>query len=64
MTPANPDSGRKLVGTLEPDRVTADLNAAYEYLNGLPAVQKDHIGTIGFCWGGGQSFRYATNTPT
>lgn len=63
MTPANPDSGRKLVGTLEPDRVTADLNAAYEYLNGLPAVQKDHIGTIGFCWGGGQSFRYATNNP-
>lgn len=63
MTPANPDSGRKLVGTLEPERVTADLNATYAYLNGLPAVQKDQIGTIGFCWGGGQSFRYATNNP-
>jgi carboxymethylenebutenolidase len=26
-------------------------------------VEKDRIGTIGFCWGGGQSFRYATNNP-
>ena len=24
---------------------------------------KGDIGTIGFCWGGGQSFRYATNNP-
>lgn len=63
ITPADPDSGRKLVATLEPERVTADLNATYAYLNGLPAVQKDQIGTIGFCWGGGQSFRYATNNP-
>ncbi len=63
VTPANPDSGRKLVGQLEPERVTADLNAVYAYVNGLPAVAKDQIGTIGFCWGGGQSFRYATNNP-
>jgi carboxymethylenebutenolidase len=62
-TPSNPDEGRKLVGELEPDRVTADLNAVYNYVNSLPAVEKDHIGTIGFCWGGGQSFRYATNNP-
>jgi carboxymethylenebutenolidase len=26
-------------------------------------VTTDQIGTIGFCWGGGQSFRYATNNP-
>jgi len=63
ITPADPDSGRKLVGQLEPDRVTADLNAVYAYVNRLPAVAKDQIGTIGFCWGGGQSFRYATNNP-
>ena len=29
----------------------------------LPAVKKDRIGVIGFCWGGGQTFRYATNNP-
>ena len=62
-TPADADSGRKLVGELEPERVTADLDATYGYVNALPAVEKDHIGTIGFCWGGGQSFRYATNNP-
>jgi carboxymethylenebutenolidase len=62
-SPSNPDEGRKLVGELEPDRATADLDATYAYVNGLPAVAKDQIGTIGFCWGGGQSFRYATNNP-
>jgi carboxymethylenebutenolidase len=63
ITPADPDSGRKLVGQLEPERVTADLNAVYAYINGLPAVARDQVGTIGFCWGGGQSFRYATENP-
>ena len=63
QSPKDQDQGRKLVGELEPDRVTADLNATYAYVNSLPAVEKDHIGTIGFCWGGGQSFRYATNNP-
>jgi carboxymethylenebutenolidase len=63
ISPADPDSGRKLVAQLEPDRVTADLDAVYGYVNGLPAVAKGQIGTIGFCWGGGQSFRYATNNP-
>ncbi|MBA3658017.1 MAG: dienelactone hydrolase family protein [Gemmatimonadales bacterium] len=63
MTPADEDSARALVGDLEPERVTADLDAAYRYVNALPAVQRDHIGVIGFCWGGGQSFRYATDNP-
>jgi carboxymethylenebutenolidase len=63
ITPASPDSGRKLVGQLEPERVTADLDAVYAWLNSQPSVKKDNIGTIGFCWGGGQSFRYATNNP-
>jgi carboxymethylenebutenolidase len=62
-SPSNPDEGRKLVGELEPERITADLDATYAYVNGLPAVARDQIGTIGFCWGGGQSFRYATNNP-
>jgi carboxymethylenebutenolidase len=63
MSPADADSGRKLIGDLEPERITADLDATYEYVNRLPAVLKDRIGTIGFCWGGGESFRYATNNP-
>jgi carboxymethylenebutenolidase len=63
QSPSNPDEARKLIGELEPDRITADLNATYGYVNGLPAVAKGQIGTIGFCWGGGQGFRYATNNP-
>jgi carboxymethylenebutenolidase len=63
QSPKNQDEGRKLVGELDPDSITADLNAVYTYVNSLPAVEKDHVGTIGFCWGGGQSFRYATNNP-
>lgn len=62
-SPATPDSGRKLVAQLAPDAITSDLDAAYGYLNSLSAVDKDHIGVMGFCWGGGQSFRYATNNP-
>lgn len=63
VSPADPDAGRKLVAELEPERITADLDATYGYVSALPAVLKDRIGTIGFCWGGGQSFRYATNNP-
>jgi carboxymethylenebutenolidase len=62
-SPADPDAGRKLIGELEPERITADLNAVYAYVNGLPSVSRDQIGVIGFCWGGGQSFRYSTNNP-
>jgi carboxymethylenebutenolidase len=60
-TPA--DSGRVLMGQLTPDGITADLDASYNYVNGLPSVKTGQIGVIGFCWGGGQTFRYATNNP-
>lgn len=62
-TPATPDSARKLIATLQPDSVTADLDATRAYLKTLRAARPDAVGVIGFCWGGGQSFRYATNTP-
>jgi len=63
VTPASPDSGRKLVAQLEPERVTADLDATFGHVNGLPAVKKGQVATIGFCWGGGQSFAYAVAQP-
>jgi carboxymethylenebutenolidase len=63
MTPADPDSGRKLTALLDGDAVNADLDAAYRYLNGLPAVRRGDIASIGFCWGGGRSFGYATANP-
>ena len=43
--------------------MTLDLDATRAYLNKLKPVRTGDIGIIGFCWGGGQSFRYATNSP-
>jgi carboxymethylenebutenolidase len=60
-TPASQDSARKLIATLNPDTITMDLDAARNFLNQNKAVRAGEIGVIGFCWGGGQSFRYATN---
>jgi carboxymethylenebutenolidase len=62
-TPASTDSARKLIATLNADTVTMDLDATRAYLNKLKSVRNGEIGIIGFCWGGGQSFRYATNAP-
>ena len=62
-TPATTDSARKLIATLNPDTVTMDLDATRAYVNQIKAVRRGEVGIIGFCWGGGQSFRYATNAP-
>src|SRR3989441_12240877 len=62
-TPSSPDSARKLIATLNADTVTADLNATRAYLKTVKAARANDVGVIGFCWGGGQSFRYATNAP-
>src|SRR6266550_3645235 len=45
-------------------RRTQDLDATVAYVKRLKAARSDRIGVIGFCWGGGQSFRYATNNPS
>jgi len=65
-----PDGGRsssfaegksmEAVSKLNPDQVTADLNAAADYANKIPA-SNGKLFVAGFCWGGGQSFRFATN---
>jgi carboxymethylenebutenolidase len=56
------DRAIEAVSHLNPDQVTADLNAAADYGLKLPAASKKLFVT-GFCWGGGQSFRFATNRP-
>ncbi len=50
------------VSHLNPNQVTADLNAAADYGLKLPAAN-GKLFVVGFCWGGGQSFRFATNRP-
>ena len=60
-TSAFPDmqSTTKAVSGLDPATVTADLNAAADYALKFPATN-GKLAVVGFCWGGGQSFRFAT----
>jgi carboxymethylenebutenolidase len=48
------------VSNLNPDQVTADLNAVADYALKFPAAN-GKLFVTGYCWGGGQSFRFATN---
>ena len=50
----------KAVSHLNPEQVTADLNTAASYGLKLPA-SNGKLFVVGFCWGGSQSFRFATN---
>jgi len=50
----------KAVSQLNPDIVTADLNAVADYVKKLPAVN-GKLAVAGFCWGGGTAFDFATN---
>lgn len=50
------------VGNLPPVQITADLNAVADYVSKLPACN-GKVAVAGFCWGGSQSFRFATNRP-
>src|SRR3954452_24878694 len=53
----------KAIRDLPPDQITADLNAVADYVAKLPAAN-GKVAVAGFCWGGTQSFRFATNRPT
>ncbi|MGP8174284.1 MAG: dienelactone hydrolase family protein [Terracidiphilus sp.] len=54
------DATVKAVSALDPDVVTADLDAAADYAKQLPAAN-GKIATVGFCWGGGKSFAFTTH---
>jgi carboxymethylenebutenolidase len=54
------DDVRKAIMNLKPEQITADLNAAADYVKKLPS-SNGKIAVAGFCWGGGESFRFATN---
>jgi carboxymethylenebutenolidase len=49
----------RAVGGLDQSVVTADLNAAADYIKHVPAAS-GKLAVVGFCWGGTQSFLFAT----
>jgi carboxymethylenebutenolidase len=54
----------ELMNGLPEDRAKRDLHAAFEYLASQSNVQKDRIGSIGWCMGGGFSLDVSLQEPT
>ncbi|MEX0945462.1 MAG: dienelactone hydrolase family protein [Balneolaceae bacterium] len=58
---ANEDAARDALYELDPYRITQDLIAVQNYVTSLPAANGIVV-VSGFCWGGSQSFRFATHS--
>jgi carboxymethylenebutenolidase len=56
----NADAAREAIYKLTPEQVTSDLDAVAAWAKQIPA-SNGKLAVGGFCWGGGQSFRYATH---
>jgi carboxymethylenebutenolidase len=54
------DAAREANSKLDQDQVSADLNAVADYAKKIPS-SSGKLAVAGFCWGGGQSFHFATN---
>lgn len=57
---SDPAGASAVLGQTPADQLVAMLNAGVGHLRGLPAVRRDRIGTMGFCFGGGMVWRLAT----
>jgi carboxymethylenebutenolidase len=63
LPPDDANAVGKAIRDLPPDQITADLNAVADYVSKLPAAN-GKVAVAGFCWGGTQAFRFATNRPS
>ncbi len=59
----NPKVAGQLIKGLPKDRALRDLQAAYSTLAHMKNVNKDRIGSIGWCMGGGYSLELAMHQP-
>jgi carboxymethylenebutenolidase len=57
-----PDAARQINSGLQAAEVVSRLNAVADWAIKLPAATSK-FGVVGYCWGGGISFRYATEQP-
>jgi carboxymethylenebutenolidase len=53
---------RQAIGSLPPAQITGDLNAVADYIAKVPGANGKVV-VAGFCWGGSQTFNFATNRP-
>ncbi len=56
------EAARNGIGRLERTGVVTDLHGAVRFLQSRDDVRKDKIGVSGFCWGGGQTYNFATES--
>ena len=59
----NSDAAREAIYDLKEEQVIADLNATYDYIQKDPA-STGKVAVVGFCWGGSQTFKYATENDS
>ena len=59
----DPEKAHELMRGLDQKEALADLGSAMNYLRSLPEVGKSHIGSLGFCMGGGLSLQLALSRP-
>lgn len=59
-----PDEAHEIMRGVPEDRAQRDLHAAVEFLQTQPNVNKDRMGSIGWCMGGGYSLDVALAEPT
>lgn len=60
---SDPEVAHELMRGLPADRAVSDLKAAFAYLATRKDVDRGHIGSIGWCMGGGFSLQLAIHEP-
>ncbi|HLB47239.1 MAG TPA: dienelactone hydrolase family protein [Anaerolineales bacterium] len=51
------------LGNTPPDQFVQDFVSGWQYLQTQPFAQADRVGMVGFCFGGGVTWRVATQMP-
>jgi carboxymethylenebutenolidase len=59
-----PEEAHEIMRGVPEDRASRDLHAAVEFLRSQPDVNKDRLGAIGWCMGGGYALDVALQEPT
>ncbi|RPI91345.1 MAG: dienelactone hydrolase family protein [Chloroflexi bacterium] len=52
-----------VLGNIDPDQFVEDFKSGWRYLQDQPFADTDRVGMTGFCFGGGVTWRVATQMP-
>lgn len=58
-----PNEAHEFMGSVTQERANRDLEAAFQFLAAQPNMEKERIGAIGWCMGGGYSLGLALEEP-